>query len=200
MASSSQVDAYIAAAPDFSQPILVKLRELFHKACPKLKEMMKWKMSHIDYKGVLAGITAHKKHVNLIFWKAPLMADPEGLFPSGGEGAMNPIRIESEAGMPSDEVLLAYMREAVRLNEAGVKMPTRKAAKKELPVPDDLRSALEANKKAKAVFDAFSPSRRREYIEWIAEAKRQQTRDRRLAQAIEWIAEGKHRMWKYERE
>ena len=194
-----KVDAYIEAAPDYAKPILEKVRKLFHKACPQLEETMKWSVPHFDYKGVMAGISAHKKHVNLVFWKAPLMRDPAKLFPSASGGAMNPIRIESADAMPADKTLLAYILEAVELNEAGAKIPTqKKAPKAELAVPEDLTAALMGNKEAKAVFQAFSPSCRREYVEWITGAKRSETRERRVAQAVEWIAEGKSRNWKYE--
>lgn len=194
------VDAYIDSAPEYAQPVLVKLRKLFHKACPEVEETLKWSVPHFDYKGVLAGMSAHKKHVNVVFWKASLMADPEGLFPRTSGGATNVIRIESAEAMPPDKALLAYIREAARLNESGAKVPSRKkTAKKELPVPADLAKALKADKKAKAAFEGFSPSHRREYIEWISGAKRQETRDRRTTQAIEWLAEGRHRNWKYER-
>ena len=198
---SPKIDDYIDSAPDYAKPILIKLRKLFHKACPQLEETLKWSVPHFDYKGVLAGVSAHKKHINLVFWKASLMEDPQGLFPGASGGAMNPIRIEQGGPMPSDAILLAYIREAVRLNDAGAKIPMtrRKEAKPELKPPPDLVSALKANKQAKAAFDAFSPSHRREYIEWITEAKRQETRDRRIAQAVESIAEGKSRNWKYER-
>jgi uncharacterized protein YdeI (YjbR/CyaY-like superfamily) len=202
MASHSpKVDAYIEAAPDYAKPILQRLRKLFHQACPRIEETMKWSVPHFDYKGILAGVSAHKKHVNLVFWKSPLMQDPAGLFPSARGGAMNPVRLEQGAELPSDKVLLSYILDAVQLNEAGAKIPLgkRKSAKKELPVPDDLAAALEGAKQAKSAFEAFSPSHRREYIEWITGAKREETRAKRIAQALEWVTAGKSRNWKYER-
>ena len=63
--------------------------------------------------------------------------------------------------------------------------------------PPDLAAALKKNAQARATFDGFSPSHKKEYIEWIVEAKRDETRQRRLSQAIEMLAEGKTRNWKY---
>jgi uncharacterized protein YdeI (YjbR/CyaY-like superfamily) len=65
-------------------------------------------------------------------------------------------------------------------------------------VPQDLKSALARNAKARAAFEGFSPSHRREYVEWIEDAKRDDTRRKRLATAIEWMGEGKPRNWKYQ--
>ena len=71
-------------------------------------------------------------------------------------------------------------------------------AKPELPIPPEFAAALSANPAARAALEGFSPSHRREYVEWISEAKRPETRDKRIAQAIEWLADGKKRNWKYE--
>lgn len=200
MPLSPAVDAYIESAPAYAQPILRRLRELFHKACHEVEETLKWNVPHFDYKGVVAGVSAHKRHINLIFWKASIMADPERLFPGGTASAMNPIRITSAADMPSDKVLLSYIREAIKLNEDGAKLPARKrsAPKNEPPVPPELAAALKSSEPARAAFEAFRPSHRREYIVWIADAKRPETRARRAAQAIEWIAKGSTRNWMYE--
>ena len=110
-------------------------------------------------------------------------------------------RICTLKDLPADKVLLAYIREAAQLNEAGIKKPekARPATPKEIIVPDDVAVALQQNTKARTVFEAFSPSHQREYLEWITDAKTTATRNKRLATAIAWMAEGKGRNWKYEK-
>jgi uncharacterized protein YdeI (YjbR/CyaY-like superfamily) len=199
MPRTAAVDAHIAKSADFARPILTKFRDLLHRACPEVQETLKWGVPHFEHHGVLAGMAGFKKHVNLIFWKADLMKDPAGLF-TKAEGPRNVVQLKSMDEMPADKVLLAYVKEAAALNEQGIKRERKPAAKKpDLPVPADLRSALKKNKKAQAAFDAFPPSHRREYIEWITQAKQAETRARRLATALEWMAEGKPRNWKYVR-
>jgi uncharacterized protein YdeI (YjbR/CyaY-like superfamily) len=191
-----EVDAYIAKAAPFARPILQKIRTLYHKACPEVEEVMKWSVPHFEYKGVLGGMAAFKEHASFGFWKASLMRDPLKLF-DGSNPGMGGRKVTDVAELPDDKVLLEYMREAIALNEQGAKVIKEKKPKKELEVPDYLLAALKKNKKARAAFEAFSPSHKREYIEWITEAKQEATRERRLAQALEWMAQGKPRNWKY---
>jgi uncharacterized protein YdeI (YjbR/CyaY-like superfamily) len=195
---SAQVDDYIASAPPYAQPILKKLRRLFHRACPAVEETMKWSTPHFDYKGVLAGMAAFKQHVRIGFWKGQLMSDPHRLFGPIGNTDYGALVLTDVSQLPDDEILIAYIREAVDLNERGVKSPKEKKPRKpEAKIPADLQAALKSNARALATFDGFSPSHRREYVEWITEAKQQATRERRLAQAITWLAQGKPRNWKY---
>lgn len=197
MPRSEKVDAYIEKAAPFAQPILRKLREAFHKAEPRIEEKMKWSVPHFDYKGAVAGMAAFKAHVRFGFWKSGLMKDPAGILNSE-EGGMAGFRMESEKDLPPQRVLIQYVKEAVALNEAGVKAKRPAARKKPPPkTPDVLMAALKKNKAALKAFEAFPPSHKREYIEWITEAKQEATRERRLKQAIEWMAEGKPRNWKY---
>jgi uncharacterized protein YdeI (YjbR/CyaY-like superfamily) len=191
-----EVDAYIAKAAPFARPILQKIRTLYHKACPEVEEVMKWSVPHFEYKGVLGGMAAFKEHASFGFWKASLMRDPLKLF-DGSNPGMGGRKVTDVAELPDDKVLLEYMREAIALNEQGAKVIKEKKPKKELEVPDYLLAALKKNKKARAAFEAFSPSHKREYIEWITEAKQEATRERRLAQALEWMAQGTPRNWKY---
>ena len=190
-----RVDAYIAKAPDFAKPILTHVREVVHAACPQCEEDMKWSTPTFMYKGMLAGMSAFKAHCRIGFWKGPLIMDADGQ-PLGH----NPFeRVTTVADLPSKKVLTGYVKQAMQLNEAGttVKRAPSAAAQKPVSVPADLEAALAKNKKAAASFGAFSPSHKREYIEWITEAKAEETRKRRLAQAVEWMAEGKSRNWKY---
>lgn len=195
---SPEVDAYIARSPEFARPILERLRKLFHQACPEVEETIKWGFPHFEHKGIVGNMAAFKKHAAFGFLKATLLPDPHGLLNEVQDSAMQMTRITRVADLPPAKVLLEYIRAAVALNEEGVKQPRqKKASQPALEVPPDLMAALKKNKRAKTTFDGFSPSHRREYIEWIEEAKQEATRARRLATAIEWMAEGKPRNWKY---
>lgn len=197
--TSPDVDRYIENAAPFAQPILKKIRKAFHAAHPDVTEVMKWSVPHFEYKGVLGSMAAFKAHVGWGFWKSKLMSDPEGLF-NPESRSMGGARAESVKDLPSDAVLVDYVREAIRLNEEGVKLDRPKpAARPEAEVPDDLVKALKKAPAAKKTWDAFSPSHRREYIEWITEAKQEATRAKRLATTIEWLGEGESRNWKYGR-
>lgn len=195
---SPLVDAYIAKARPFAQPILEHLRDVVHDACPDVVEEMKWSMPHFTHHGMLAGMAAFKEHCSFGFWKAKLIMDQDAM----SREAMGHFGcIRSLDDLPSKRTLADYVKKAARLNEEGVKLPRRPRAKAARPVsvPADLAAALRRSRKARENFESFSPSHRREYIEWITEAKRAETREKRLATTIEWLEEGKSRNWKYER-
>ncbi|HWS78630.1 MAG TPA: YdeI/OmpD-associated family protein [Thermomonas sp.] len=197
MARDPRIDAYIERAAPFAQPILAHVRELVHQACPSVEESIKWGMPSFSHAGgILCGMAAFKQHASFGFWKHALVVG-EGE-PRDGMGSYG--RMTSLADLPPDRTLLAHLRKAMKLNEDGVKAPTtRKSTPKPPPqAPQDLAAALAGNRAAKSVFDAFPPGCKREYIEWIIEAKRPETRAKRLAQAVGWMAEGKRRNWKYE--
>jgi hypothetical protein len=194
---NSAVDAYIAKSADFARPILKRLRALMHRACPKVEETMKWGVPHFEYKGVIAGMAAFKRHAAFGFWKRRLMQDPAGFF-SKGESGMGGRKIRSLDELPSDTVLLGYIREAVSLNEQGARVPRSTRRKPPVKAPPYLTAALKKNAKARKTFEGFSPSQQREYVEWLTDAKQEVTRERRLATAIEWMAQGKTRNWKYQ--
>lgn len=191
-----RVDAYIAKAADFARPILVEIRTRVHAACPKVEETIKWGMpTFVHAGGILCGMAAFKRHVSLGYWKHELVMDGAERDGMGSYGKMT-----SLVDLPSKTRMQADLKKAARLNEEGVKTtrpaPTQRAAP---DLPDDLAVALKKHKAAKTAFDGFAPSHRREYIEWIVEAKRDETRSKRIAQAVEWLGEGKKRNWKYER-
>jgi uncharacterized protein YdeI (YjbR/CyaY-like superfamily) len=189
-----RVDAYIAKSADFAKPILRHLREIVHQGCPEVEETMKWSFPHFMYKGMLCGLAAFKSHCAFGFWKGKLIV-PEKPEAMGQFG-----RITSLSDLPKDSVLLGYVREAARLNETGEKVPRKpQRPKKDLATPSDLAAALKKNVVARATFEGFSPSHKREYVEWITEAKTEEIRKKRLDNAIEWMAEGKPRNWKYMR-
>jgi uncharacterized protein YdeI (YjbR/CyaY-like superfamily) len=191
-----RVDAYIDRSPEFARPILTHLRELVHRGCPEVEETMKWSFPHFMHQGMLCSMASFKQHCAFGFWKGSLIVDDAG---RSTDAAGQFGKLTSMADLPPDDTLLGYLREAVRMNEQGVKVEKKpKPAKPELVVPGDLGQALDANPAARSHFDAFSPSKRRDYVEWITEAKSAATREKRLAQAVEWIGEGKARNWKYE--
>lgn len=200
-ATDPRIDAYIKKSAPFAQPIMKHLRALVHKACPEATETMKWGFPHFEYKGILCSMAAFKQHASFGFWKFSLMKDDKQLLNKVGKTEMgNFDRINSMDDLPSDKILMAYIKEAVRLNDSAIKVEKpKKPAKKELPIPPALATALKKNKKAATTFENFAPSHRREYIEWINEAKTEDTRSRRVEATIEWVAEGKGRNWKYEK-
>jgi uncharacterized protein YdeI (YjbR/CyaY-like superfamily) len=190
-----RVDAYIRKSAEFARPILARLRDDVHTSCPDVVETIKWGMPAFEYEGLLCGLAAFKGHCTFGFWKHALVVGDE----AKADEAMGSFgRITSVSDLPTRSIFRRYVRKAMRLNEQGVKVPREKARpRKPIPMHPELRRALRANRKASATFKAFSPSHQREYLEWIAEAKQDATRARRIAQAVGWLAEGKPRNWKY---
>ncbi len=188
-----RVDAYIAKAPDFAQPILTHLRALAHQACPEVEETMKWRMPHFTHQGILFGMAAFKQYCAVHFWKGKLVLGKDGN--AGGFGNLG--RVAALTDLPDKKALLRYIKKAVELNESGVKKPVTRGPKKRLIVPDYFRAALSRNKKAQATFDSFSYSHKKEYVQWVTEAKREETRERRMKTALQWLAQGKPQNWKY---
>lgn len=192
-----RIDAYIENAADFAQPILIHLRKLIHKACPEVVETWKWSFPNFDHKGLLCNMAAFKQHCSFGFWKQSLLGSDEFGKSSEAMGAFG--RITSLKDLPPDKMIINLIHKAMELNEKGVKVPKKAPAPKtELTVPDDLSKALAKNKKAKAQFDKFGYSHRKEYIQWINEAKTEPTRLKRIATTVEWVSEGKGRNWKYQ--
>lgn len=197
-----RVDAYIKKSAPFAQPILTFIRELVHEGCPDVEETIKWGMPSFTHQGMLAGMAAFKQHCALGFWKEKLLAEvTDAGFAKSREAMGSFGKITSLKDLPARKHLVALVKKAAALNEAGEKKPgpDRSKPKPKLVVPADLKKGLAANRKAAAVFKAFTYSKQKDYIQWITEAKTQATRDRRLAQAIKWISEGKSRNWKYEK-
>jgi len=188
----SRIDAYIARQQDFAKPILTYRRGVVHEGCPDCEETLKWSAPAFMYQGILCGFAGFKEHVMFGFWKHELLIGER----TGAAGSFG--RITSVKDLPSKKELHALIKKAMVLNESGVKTPMmRKGPKKPIAMPGDFKTALAKNRKASAVYDDFSPSHKREYLEWITDAKGEDTRARRIKQAIEWMAEGKPRNWKY---
>jgi hypothetical protein len=193
-----RIDAYIEKSADFAKPIMTHLRRLIHKASPKITENIKWSMPAFEYKGLVCGFAAFKQHCTFGFWKQSLLE--KGAFSSEKTAMGSFGRITSKKDLPPDDVIIKLVQQAVELNEKGIKVEKKKpsAAKKELVVPEYLTAALKKNKAAQKTFEAFPYSCKKEYVEWITEAKTEPTREKRLATTIEWLSEGKRRNWKYE--
>ncbi|WP_086608451.1 YdeI/OmpD-associated family protein [Erythrobacter donghaensis] len=186
MTKDPRIDEYIAKAAPFAQPILTHVRALVHKALPDAQETIKWGMPHfmVDGRNVI-GLAAFKAHAAVVIHQGERTGE--------GMGALG--KLASLADLPPDEELIARFQ---ALPAALAQPKPKRAPKPELPVPPALAAALDARPAARSAFDAFSPSHRREYVEWITQAKREETRDKRIAQAVEWLAEGRKRNWKYE--
>ena len=192
-----RIDAYIDNAAEFAQPILWRLREIVHEACPEVEETLKWSApSFLHAGGILCGMAAFKQHASFGFWKHALVVGEA--VPRDGMGSFG--KLTSLKDLPPKKELVALIRKAVQLNEERVKTPgvRKSSTPKPAPVPsEDFAAALKKNKLARATFERFPPSQQREYVDWISEAKRDETRQKRLTQAIEWLADGKQRNWKY---
>ena len=208
VATDARIDLYISKAKPFAQPILIHLRELVHKACPNVEETIKWSRPFFEYKGViLANMSAFNEHCSFGFWGEEIAAvlREANVIQDGGMGSLG--RITSIKDLPPNKQMLDLLKQATAFIDNGQYTSPISARNKvvkapkppiEEEMPPEFTKALKANKKASTVFAAFSPSCKREYTEWIADAKRPETRDKRIAQAIEWIAEGKQRNWKYQ--
>ena len=198
-----RVDAYIEKAAPFAQPILAHLRKLIHDACPRITESVKWGMPFfIQHDVILCHMAAFKQHCAFGFWGNDMQRAlaKDGLKSSEAMGVLG--RITSLKELPADKVLLTYMRQAAELVETGQRTKSidrpAKRKPKAVVVPPELTAALKKNRLAAKAFSAFPPGKQREYAQWIAEAKRPETKQQRLTQAVTWIAQGKSRNWKYE--
>jgi uncharacterized protein YdeI (YjbR/CyaY-like superfamily) len=195
-----RVDAYIARSADFAKPILNHLRSIVHAGCPDVVETLKWGVPSFEYHGILGGMASFKEHCMFGFWNASVLDGRLRAARFGAQGARR-LHVTSLADLPAERTLVKMVKQAAKLNETGVSpLPRkRKTAPRPVEVPQYFIDALRREKKALAAFQAFPPSHKREYVEWVTEAKREETRQRRLETAVAWIAKGKSRNWKYER-
>ena len=174
-----RIDLYIYNAADFARPILLHLRELIHFTCPDVEETIKWSFASFDYKGPMCSMASFKQHCAFGFWKASLMKDKSLIANAESESAMGHYgKITTLRDLPPDKKIIAHIKEAMMLNEKGIKLPPKKVTTRKKEI-------------------VASPSHKREYLEWIIEAKTDDTKNRRMDKAIEWMSEGKSRNWKY---
>lgn len=193
-----RIDTYIAKSADFARPILEHLRAMVHAACPKAEESLKWSMPFFSYNGApMCMMAAFKQHCGFGFW---LSRQVVGSSAEGGMGQFG--KLASLKDLPTKRELTAYVRKAMALNGTGVKLVRTKVVAKPPPaLPADLAALLAQKKHAAAsrTYAGFGPGAQREYVDWIAEAKTDATRQKRLVTTLEWLAEGKRRNWKYEK-
>lgn len=199
-----RIDNYILRAEDFAIPVLEHLRNVVHEACPEVRETIKWSFPHFEYKdSILCSMAAFKAHCAFGFWLGSQLSDPEGILETRERTAMGHLgRITSVKELPSRRIMKRYIREAMSLIDKGTRLEkkvVKAPAGKSVEVPAYLREALKKDPAALSVFNEFSYSKKKDYVEWLTEARTQGTRDKRLATALAWIAEGKSRHWKYER-
>ena len=199
-----KVDTYIAKAQPFAEPILNHLRELVHKGCPDVEESIKWGMPFFEYRGeILCCMAAFKKHCRFGFWGKEIRVILREAKVTGMNGSGWFDRLANINELPADKQMVDFVRQAAAQIESGnytspIAARNKKAKKPAVEISKEFAAVLRKNKKAKIVFAAFSPSCKREYVDWIADAKRPETRDKRIATAIEWISQGKRRHWKYQ--
>jgi uncharacterized protein YdeI (YjbR/CyaY-like superfamily) len=197
----NRIDTYIEKSADFAQPILKYIRAVVHEAVPGIAETMKWSMPFFDYKGVVCNMAAFKQHCSFGFWKASLLHDPDKVLSLADQAAGSFGRLTSIADLPPKEVLIEFILQAVALNEDNKPRPASQkkspAQRDALEIPDYFVKFLEAHPQAWLNLNQFSYSQKKEYIEWITEAKTEATRLKRMETAAEWLAEGKSRHWKY---
>ncbi|WP_259070925.1 YdeI/OmpD-associated family protein [Mucilaginibacter sp. X4EP1] len=196
----SRVDAYIDKAAPFAKPILEYIRQVIHETSPQITEIIKWGFPFFEYKGVLCNMAAFKQHCSFGFWKASLLNDPTQSLKRGDGTAGSFGPITTLADLPSKEIIVDFILQGIALNENEVKVPVKKvpAEKKTvLETPDYFIDFLADYPKAAETFQKFSPSHKREYVEWIVDAKTDATRIKRMQTALEWLNEGKSRNWKY---
>lgn len=196
-----RIDAYISKSPDFAKPILNHLRKVIHAACPQVEETIKWGFPHFDYKGMMCSMAAFKNHCAFGFWKAAIMKDAGELKENNANAMGHSGKIKSIADLPPDKIIISTVKEAMKLNDDGIKLPEKKITDKkaEIIVPFSLKKELVKHKKATDTFNNFSPYNKREYIQWIEEAKTEETRNKRILTTIKWLTEGKTRNWKYQK-
>jgi uncharacterized protein YdeI (YjbR/CyaY-like superfamily) len=195
MSRDTRIDAYIDRQAEFARPILNYIRDAVHAAGEEVEESVKWGMPAFLYKGrPLANMAAFKAHAVMGFWQGQQLR--EGEERNGAMGEFG--RITKVDDLPERETLIGLVRKAMKLIDEGVKPVRNKTVKEPIAMPDDLREALAASPAAQSSYDGFPPSAQREYLEWVVEAKRPETRAKRVAQAVEWMAAGKRRNWKYE--
>jgi uncharacterized protein YdeI (YjbR/CyaY-like superfamily) len=197
------VDAYVAKSADFAQPILRHVRTLMHRGCPRIEETIKWGVPAFERDGIVAMMAAFKHHVAFGFWSEKLIrdklgAEAERVFPKDAKLGMAGRRYHRRAELPCDTAILRAVKVAVALNESGER-PKRAVRRKPPPkAPPDLAGALRKDAKARATWARLTPGQQRESVDWLVEAKRAETRARRLGETLSLLAAGKTRYWKYQ--
>ena len=197
------VDAYIAKSADFAQPILRHVRKLMHRGYPRIEETIKWGVPAFEHAGIVAMMAAFKRHVAFGFWSEKLIRDllgkdAERVFPKDAKLGMGGRRYLSRGDLPPDATIVRAVKLAVALNASGKKPPRVRRRKPPPKAPPYLAAAFRKNAKARATWARLTPGQQREYVEWLVDAKREDTRERRLSETLALLAAGKTRYWKYQ--
>lgn len=200
-----RIDTYIEKSADFAKPILKHIRKLAHTASPDMQETLKWGMPHFDHEGKsVLSMAAFKQHAVFGFWKAELIKDPKNYMQArkaqGGDAMGHGGKLTSVKDLPPDKVFIDFVKQAIQLNRDGIKLPAREkksADPKTSTPPDYFEKALKKNKSAWKTWSEWTPGKKKEYVDWLKEAKTDATREKRMQTAVGWIAEGKIRNWKY---
>ena len=200
MIKNTAVDEYISRQAPFAQEIILHLRDVIHQSSSGVSETIKWRHPCFESNGLVCAIAAFKQHVNFSFFKGKLLNDSAQLFSKNNNNELAALKFTTLNDIPVDDILINYLRQALALNNSGnvSKKKVERKDKTDLTIPEDLASALIDNSVAKEVFNGFSYSKQKDYIEWLTSAKKEATRTKRLITAVKWISEGKSRHWKYE--
>jgi uncharacterized protein YdeI (YjbR/CyaY-like superfamily) len=196
------IDEYINKSEEFARPILLHLRKIIHLACPDVEETIKWSFPNFEYKGqILCSMASFKKHCSFGFWLGAEMEDPENILNKVGNTNMGNFgKIINHNSLPDDNIIIKYIHEAMKLSESGTKKKTSKIKdKKSLEIPVYIIEFIEKYPKAKVVFNNFSNSCKKEYVQWIEEAKQVSTKLKRLEKAVSMMEEGKEFNWQYKK-
>lgn len=198
--SQNKIDQYIEDKPEFAQPILLKLRELIHQASPNIEEAIKWNQPCFSHHGLVCAMASFKAHVSFSFFEGKHLVDHDNIFDNSDCKNLATLKFKTLDDLPDEKKLISFIKQAITYNNSAEK-PKKKSVRKDkadLVIPNDLTEALAKNKSAKQHFDNFSYTKQKDYIDWITSAKRETTREKRLATTIEWVSEGKGKNWKYE--
>ncbi|GAB2541876.1 DUF1801 domain-containing protein [Rufibacter soli] len=184
-----KIDAFFTNAPAFAKPICEKLRLAIDEADPALKPSWKWGTPVYEKAGasMVCAISVHKQHVNLTFFQGAQVPDTYGVFTTGLDGKnMRTIRF-TEVGQVKEEQIVEYVRAATLVKPDKSGKSTERSV---IEIPEDLKQAL-AHAKQLEKFEQMAYTHRKEYVRWVSEAKRQETRDGRITKTVERITEGK---------
>ena len=193
MLPQEDINTYIAEQDEWKRRILVRIRQLIHQTDPGITEAWRWDKPHFDHEGIMVGMCAFKEFVSVWFHKGALIKDPGKLFEALGKGEEKGLRAykihENEA--IDEPSFIELVKQAIALNLKGTTLAEAKGPRKALVIPEDLESVLHKDPTAWANWEAFTYTHKKEYAEWVSDAKKDETRKRRIAQALEMIREGK---------
>ena len=199
MQAQEKINLYIAERPEWQRKVLVRLRQLIHSASDEVEENWRWNAPHFDHDGIMLGMVAFKHHVAVWFHKGALVQGPKGLFgekEKGSDKGMLGYKL-SESDQIDEKAFLDLVKQAIKVNQSGAKLADSKPTRKALVVPPDLEGCLKKNEEAWRHWERFNYTHKKEYVEWITDAKKEETRKRRIAQALEMIREGTSKEEKY---